>query len=298
LQSPTQAEQLSKNILRRWRQDGGFADVVGGGYRPDATAWAVIALSAAQVADEKVFSSRNHLATSQGEDGRVSLNSVHPQAHWPTSLASLAWAQSPSHLTHYQQALEFLLNTFGAHWEISPDSPVAHDTSIRGWSWISGTHSWVEPTALSVIALKQAGYKQHERVLEAAEMLLDRQLPQGGWNYGNTSVFGQELQPMPWSTGMALQALVGLIDRSRVLHSLEYLQGQAIRLKTPLSLGWALLGLGAWGEYPIEAEELIQRCVAHQQILGGYTTTHLSLLLLAQILSTGLLNSQKEALSV
>ena len=51
-------------------------------------------------------------------------------------------------------------------------------------------------------------------------MMLDRQLPHGGWNYGNTYVFGRELRPMPESTGAALTGLAGQVEvRSRSLEA-------------------------------------------------------------------------------
>jgi hypothetical protein len=78
---------------------------------------------------------------------------------------------------------------------------------------VAGTHSWIEPTALGVIALKAAGHERHERVQEAIRMILDRQLPHGGWNYGNTFVFGRELRPMPESSGAALAGLAGQVER-------------------------------------------------------------------------------------
>jgi hypothetical protein len=63
-----------------------------------------------------------------------------------------------------------------------------------------------------VIALKATGHLQHDRVREGIRMMLDRQLPHGGWNYGNSVVFGRELRPMPESTGAALTGLAGQVE--------------------------------------------------------------------------------------
>jgi hypothetical protein len=114
-------------------------------------------------------------------------------------------------------------------------------------------------------------------------MILNRQLPHGGWNYGNTLVFGQELRPMPESTGAALTGLAAMVAREKVEKSLSYLQGETDRLRTPISLGWALLGLAAWELWPSNGLALVQRCLANQSRYGVYDTSALCLLLLGAL---------------
>ena len=102
---------------------------------------------------------------------------------------------------------------------------VGHDTTLQGWPWVVGTHSWVEPTAINLLALRSAGQAGHPRCREAVKLLLDRQLPAGGWNYGNTTVLGHVLRPQVQPTGLALAALAGETDiRPKVLRSLEWLE--------------------------------------------------------------------------
>jgi hypothetical protein len=268
-------------LQNRALSDGGFASQVGGEYRPDATAWAVLALVAAGIQDEVIINDRSRLASSQHADGRVSITLDRPDAFWPTPLAVLAWHGSPMHARPQTRAINFLLITYGIHWVKKSDSPVAHDTSIPGWPWTENTHSWVEPTALSLLALRATGYGKHKRALAAVRLLMDRQLPAGGWNYGNTFVYGQELFPQPDCTGLALSALVGYVPLEKVQQSLNYLQTRINRLRTPLSLGWGLLGLGAWGKRPEKARSWIMECLKRQERYGPYDTSLLSLLLLA-----------------
>jgi hypothetical protein len=133
------------------------------------------------------------------------------------------------------------------------------------------------------MALRAAGYGQHDRVLEAIRMILDRQLPHGGWNYGNTLMFGKELHPMPDSTGAALTGLAGAVDQDTVSRSLDYLQGEVDRLRTPISLGWSLLGLAAWDLWPLNGAALVERCLANQTRYGEYDTSALCLLFLGAL---------------
>jgi hypothetical protein len=135
-----------------------------------------------------------------------------------------------------------------------------HDTTLVGWSWAEGTHSWVEPTALQVVALRTAGHGQHPRVREAVRLLLDRQLPAGGWNYGNTLVMGNTLPPHVQPTGIALLALAGEpAARGRIERSLTYLRQTVNESTATVSLAWALLGLAAHGQSPAPAAEWLER---------------------------------------
>ncbi len=128
-------------------------------------------------------------------------------------------------------------------------------------------------------------------------MLLDRQLDAGGWNYGNTSVFGQQLRPMPESTGMALSALHKKVEKKSVQNSLTYLKNNIEQLKTPLSLGWGLLRLSAWNVPFNDKTTLIANCLSQQKIFGTYDTMQLSLLLIALVAENGLVNLVKKKTS-
>ncbi len=268
--------------------NGGFAARIGGGYRVDATAWAIIAHVAAGSKADFFEHARARLMADQLRDGRISLSPQQPDAFWPTPLVVLAWHGSPPYREPGSRAIDFLIKTTGRHWPRQPTGPLAHNTAIKGWPWIANTHSWVEPTALSLIALKVAGYGGHERSREATRMLMDRQLPRGGWNYGNTIVFGQELRPMPETTGVALNALAGRVPRKNVERSLGYLKSQVENLRTPFSLGWSLLGLGAWEERPDRAQEWILESLKQQGKYGIYDTSLLGLLLVAFFARGGL----------
>lgn len=112
-------------------------------------------------------------------------------------------------------------------------------------------------------------------------MLMDRQLPSGGWNCGSTLVYGKEQYPQVNSTGIALNALAGEARETEVGKSLTYLQGQVGKIRTPLSLGWGILGLAAWGRRPDQATYWIEECLSRQKIRGEYDATLISLLLLA-----------------
>jgi hypothetical protein len=261
--------------------DGGFSPHPRGQYRSDATGWAILALLGDPANRDLLHRARSRLAADQLPDGRVCISPDHPEAAWPTFLAVFAWHQSPEHRENQARAADFLMTSSGRHRPRTANSPAAHDTNIKGWPWIAETHSWAEPTALAMMALKIAGYGGHERVKEATRLLLDRQLPQGGWNYGNAVVFDQELRPMPLSTGIVLNALKDQTSLANVQRSLTYLQSRVAGLPTPRSLGWSLLGLGAWRARLESSQTSIAACLKNQSRYGNYDTASLSLLLVA-----------------
>lgn len=279
---------LPEALRSRALSGGGFSHRPAGEYRADATAWAAMALAAAGTEEGLLGMARDRIADEQQEDGRVSVSPEHPEAFWPTPLAVLAWEGSPAHREAQSRAVTFLEKTTGRHFVKDPDAPVKHDTSIKGWSWIAGSHSMVEPTALSLIALRTAGQGEDGRTREAIRMLMDRQLSAGGWNYGNTSVYGKELYPQTENTGLALDALAGRVSRNDVARSLGYLKDRLTHVRAPLSLGWGLLGLGAWGARPGNARLWLRESFELQRKYGPYDTTLLSLLLLSFLATGGL----------
>jgi hypothetical protein len=269
-------------IEQRRLSSGGFSETPLAPYRPDATAWAVMALAVAGLEAEMLDHARSCLAAGQLPDGRIAVTPDEPHAFWPTPLAVVAWQGSAHYREPQRRAVNFLLETSGVYSKKQEtNSILGHDPSIRGWSWTEETSPWVEPTALAVLALDVSGHGHHPRVKEAVSMLLNRQLAHGGWNYGNTTVYGQELRPLIESTGVALAALAGHAPQDTVQASLGWLRSQAQRCRTPLSLGWALFGLGAWGLFPADGMEWVAEALGLQERYGTYRTTLLSLLAIA-----------------
>lgn len=267
--------------------DGGFPYHPGEHSRVDATSWAVIALSLMDGSADACHQAKSFLVNRQHEDGRISIAPDHPQTSWPTALAILAWGDDSLFKEARDLAIHFLLDFSGKHWPRSDPSIMGHDSSIVGWPWIAETHSWVIPTAMSIMALQHSGITQHPRLFQGLSMLLDRQLPHGGWNQGATTVFGKELLPLPECTGIVLQALAGNTERQAIERSLSYLLEELPHLRTPISLGWALLGLNAWGEQPEQSDELIDQSLHLQKRHGPYPLPSLALLMCAAKASYG-----------
>jgi hypothetical protein len=195
------------------------------------------------------------LATMQQENGEVGVRSGEAPG-WPTSLAAIAWTVTDRNAFHerIENAIAWLLVNRGRPVEHSDN--FGHNTELVGWAYAEQTHSWVEPTAFAVLALKAAGKAGDPAAREGVAVLIDRQLPGGGLNYGNTYVLGQLLRSHVEPTGIALVALAGESDSSnRIARSVAWLRRSISPETTPLSLGWALLGLRAQGALAPQGEE-------------------------------------------
>jgi hypothetical protein len=232
------------------------------GYRSDQTAateptaLAVLALCAHARPSRAIMAAR-WLAGLQSSDGSVGVREGEPTPHWPTGLAVLAWQAVAASIDdvsdrvrwqpQIERAVQWILATKGK--PLFGLTELGHDTTLVAWPWVEGTHSWIEPTALCVMALKATGHSEHPRTREAVQMLFDRQLPGGGCNYGNTTVLGQQLRPHLQATGLAMAALTGEQDsQNRIAKSLAYLRSTLGPLTPVTSLCWGLLGLAAHGQ--------------------------------------------------
>lgn len=212
--------------------------------RTEPTALACLALAHHQEVD--ATQAADWLANAQGQDG---LLGVEPGSgpFWPTSLAVLAWLRlGDRYRGNVDRGIAGLLRLHGE--KVQNDGSFGHDGSLVGWPWVAGTHSWIEPTCMSVLALKAVGQSEHPRVREAIDLLADRQLPVGGCNYGNNLVIGQFLLPHLQPSGLALAALAG--EGKRIAHSLHYVRGAIGAQTTSRSLSWGLIGLAAHEPLP------------------------------------------------
>lgn len=265
---------------------GGYAS--GDTATTEPMAWGAVALARAGRSNCAERAAR-WLANRQRHNGAVPANSTADGPYWTTSLAVLAWQEVDAAQFEHQIAA-------GVRWLLSEkgDAPpqrshIGHDTTLLGWSWNPGTHSWLEPTAFATMALKQAGYSEHPRTREAVRLLVDRLLPAGGANYGNTIVLGQELLPHLQPTAVVLQALAGEnINDPRIKRSLDYIEQQIAEPTGCSSLAHALMALAAWNRPPANAKPLIAEALRRPSTSGStYKLALLALALQSQPSETG-----------
>jgi hypothetical protein len=123
---------------------------------------------------------------------------------------------------------------------------VRQDSSLQGWSWVDGTSSWVEPTAWCLLFLKKyvkAGPAPAaaERISVGDRLLLDRACADGGWNYGNSQVFGKDLWPYVPTTALALIAMQDRRSEPTVQRGFEQLAKDVASERSMSALALAII---------------------------------------------------------
>lgn len=235
------------------------------------------------------------LAELQSDQGGVGVTATLAEPTWATSLAIIAWNEysrlenGNDYLGGLESAKKFLFTQQGQPLPLSEQ--VGHDTTLVGWSWAAATHSWIEPTALYVLALKSLGMSDHARTREAIWMLLDRQISGGGCNYGNTLVLGQKLIPHHQPSAISLLALSGesaetvgrvlrpatpdlpevngveLLKRREV--SLAYLAREWSRVVGTASTCYVAMALAAYDRTPADLQSRLTELVKRRRSSAG-----------------------------
>ena len=195
-------------------------------------------------------------ATIQDSHGSLPVSGDVPGPSWATPYAMLLWQAVPGFEKPRSQAAGWLLGLKGQ--ALPRDeytaTVIGHDPTVRGWPWVPNTHSWVEPTALVVLALCGEGLNRHGRAGAGIHLLLNRSLESGGWNYGNPAVLGRALRAQPGPTGLALLALKAHDDDTpECRRAIDYLRRTLRDVRAGTSLSWGVLALRAWDACPPEA---------------------------------------------
>src|SRR5579862_2696683 len=177
------------------------------------------------------------------------------ESSWTTALAVCALNSVNDPSKARERGQSWLLKTKGreGHWFWrwkfkTVDRNVRFDPDKYGWPWISGSASWVIPTAFSVIAIKQftvCNRSEHseKRIRLGVNMLLDRACVGGGWNSGNSIVYGA---PLPAHVDATAIALLALQDEERtpvIRVSLGRLIQRSANIGAAESLAWCILSL-------------------------------------------------------
>jgi hypothetical protein len=177
------------------------------------------------------------------------------ESSWTTALAVCALNSVNDPSKARERGESWLLRAKGreGHWFWrwkfkTADRNVQFDPDKYGWPWISGSASWVIPTAFSIIAIKQftvcnRSEESEKRIHLGVEMLLDRACVDGGWNSGNSIVYGVPLRPHVEATAIALLALQDEQRTEMVQKSLSWLRQNAASVDSVSSLAWCILTL-------------------------------------------------------
>ncbi len=287
---------LCMRLRTAQRPTGGWGYSADGDGAAEPTALAALALVPGDAGvSESAAAALDWLVGRQCADGRVPVSAQVPVAGWPTPLAILAWRRAtPASATYADATARAVAWLLAQRGEPVPreQSQFDHDTTLVGWSWRKGTHSWIEPTAQAVLALQAADRGAHPRTREGVRLILDRAIHAGGWNYGNRTVLGNALRPFPATTGIALAALQAAPSDARIDAAVAYLLETLPQIRAPWSVGWGVIGLRARGVALRTCEPWLCRAARRLERTGA-PPMYAALLLIAGAASCPLLAAAK-----
>lgn len=259
--------ELARNLTSRQLSSGGWSFFGSQQESIEATSLAALALGP----EEEVNSNAGlrFLLMTQLGDGSWPAFRDDSEGSWTTALAVSALNMTGDFARAREKAVRWIAAERGreGHWLWrwrfkTVDRNVRFDPDKYGWSWSRDAASWVIPTAFSIVALKQftacsRSAESDKRIRFGVEMLLDRACLDGGWNAGNSVVYGVPLRPHIEATAIALLALQDE-ERSSVIHAgLEWLKGRATSIRSAESLAWCILSLFVYQEPIQELKEAL-----------------------------------------
>ncbi|WP_297715128.1 prenyltransferase/squalene oxidase repeat-containing protein [Thermoflexus sp.] len=243
--------------------DGGWGYRPGGRSTVEPTGAALLAL--ADLPESPALApARLWLERAQHPDGGWGIHLEDPESHWCTAWGVLALLRLDPVAPPALRGVRWLLQASAIR--IQADELTAEvrrifgiDPTLRGWPWRPGEASWVEPTALALLALHvaSAAADHRDRIEEAIRYLVDRRCQGGGWNFGNPFMLGAYLPPRPHPTAWALLALQALAPDAIRPEDIEALRSEMHRDGGALALALGIMALQAFGvEDPIARERL------------------------------------------
>ena len=275
---------LAETLRSRQMKSGGWAYFDSVQESLEATCLAELALAPERHANssEAIL----FLLKSQLSDGGWPAFLGDSEGSWTTALALCTLNSTGDFTAAREKAFRWLYAERGreGHWFWrwkfkTSDRNVRFDPDKYGWPWVTGSASWVIPTAFSIIAIEQftvcnRSEESEKRIHLGVEMLLDRECVDGGWNSGNSLVYGVPLRPHVEATAIALLALQDEQRIEMVQKSLSWLRQNAASVDSVSSLAWCILTLFVYQESVGAAQE--QTGDDHRETVARSGTMQLS----------------------
>src|SRR5580692_11746230 len=285
-----QPNSLAGPLLTRQLRSGGWSYFGSQQSSVEATSLAVMALSTES--PNAARSGFDQMLDLQRRDGAWPAFVGDSEASWTTALALCALNGTGEFTSAREKAFHWLVEERGreAHWLWrwkfkTTDRNVRFNPDKYGWPWISGSASWVIPTAFSIVAIKQftvcnRSEASEKRIHLGVDLLLDRACVDGGWNSGNSVVYGVPLRPHVEATAVALLALQDEQRTEVIQRSLAWLNKEVPRVDSVSSLAWCILSLFVYQESVEELKNRLAKIMGDGREVGNNATLASALLAL------------------
>jgi len=242
-------------LMNSQNPDDGWGYATGEPSMVEATAAVTLALQDQPDAADARDRGLAWLVAAQNRDGGWGLTREDAESGWQTAWAALVLARSGLPDGAVDRAIDWLLKVKQLKLEDDEQQRetrrrLAIDPTLRGWPWLPGQATWVEPTALAILALTEVPPTpvMSARVDAGVRYLTDRRCTDGGWNVGNPMMLGASLPPRAEPTAWVLLALARVARDAIAPQDLAALRSCMHRDGGTLALAWGLLALRTLGE--------------------------------------------------
>ena len=274
---------LREALLGLRNADGGWGYYPGKTSRLEPTCWALLALAREAGAPLDV----TPLQKWPRDAGWLVDATGAPINYAFNALAALTLLQHPGGPALAAPIAAQLLRAKGVRLEQA--AQLRQDNSLQAWPWIDQTFSWVEPTSWCLLLLKKLRQvpssapnpEANERIEVGERMLIDRACKTGGWNYGGSNVYGQELWAYVPTTALGLLAMQDRRDDPVVTKSLHFLQKDIGTERSAPALALALVCLRVFGVNAESFEQDLHTRLDLSRALGSTVALSSSLYALA-----------------
>lgn len=247
MDSRLNSSALRGALLAARNRDGGWPYYPQRTSRLEPTVWALLAL--ARVANQPIDIGPLQRWPRSKDGWLVDGPADAPINYAFNAIAALACSDQPQMLPLVFGIGQDLIVVKGI--ALDQNQVQRQDNALQGWSWIDQTFSWVEPTAWCTLFLKRARGLRipgADARIEVANRLIDDRVCQGGgWNYGSSNVYGQELYPYVPTTAITLLAMQDRRGDPAVAASVAYLQKNVTTEQSSMALSLAAICFSIYG---------------------------------------------------
>jgi hypothetical protein len=252
--------------------DGGWGYAPGQSSAVEPTSAAVLAIRESPTLAESYRKAVSWLHGGQRADGGWGIRRDDIESGWQTAWAITALSSTNKMDDILKNGGKWLLGVKALQFTGDEMKNIRKDIlainfSLRGWPWLPGQASFIEPTALSIIALQSIPDKiaSTDRMDEALRYIQDRRCPGGGWNVGSPMMFNVALPARVHPTAWVLLALFRFAPKAVLPEDVRALRSDMLRDGGALGLAWGLLALRTLGE----DDSLAETRLARLRIQGG-----------------------------
>ena len=252
-------DSLRQQLLCARHRDGGWGYEPGCVPRLEPTCWALLGLRTPRYEFDWVVLSR----WPSSVDGLVEQHGGVVNWSFHALALSTRLALGDGAISQLRSLARALVDARGIAQQ--RPSPERQESRLEGWSWIDNSFSWVEPTSWALLALKQcrAGgvvtTDMNTRIRDAEAILERRVSATGGWNYGDSPIFVNDLPAYVPTTAIALLALQDRRNEPFVQRSLDYLERHAEHHPSSRALALSALALKRHGCSTTRVEAQLRR---------------------------------------